>query len=161
MKSASTTRGIIPGLIILALGALFLLHNFGVLRFWDLKVYWPLIVIAIGVYWVLDPKSRPIGIVALVLGGAFQASHLGLIRIGDLFQFWPLILIAVGINLLWSEKARKQGEWVSGAIVLTLGVIFQLQELQWLNVSMRRLWPVVLIVVGLAMLQKALRSRRA
>ena len=33
MKSASTSRGIIPGLIVLALGALFLLHNFGVLRF--------------------------------------------------------------------------------------------------------------------------------
>jgi len=160
MKSFSSARGIIPGLIVLALGVLFLLDNFGVLRFWELRIYWPLILIAAGVYWVLDSKSRPIGVVAIVVGSAVQASHLGLVNIVDLYRFWPLILVVIGINLLLSDKARKQGNWASGAIVLTIGVIFQLQELDWLNVSIRRFWPVVLIVVGLAMLQKTLRSRR-
>jgi hypothetical protein len=149
----------IPGLLVLLLGVLFLLHNFGFLRFWDLRIYWPLVLIAAGGYWFLDPRSRGFGIAAIGVGVALQASNLGLIRIRDLFTFWPLVLIVVGISLLVSKKARAEGDWVGGAIVLTLGVIFQLQELDWLNVSFQRLWPVLLIVAGLAMLQRALRSR--
>jgi len=161
MKTNMAARGMIPGLIVLLFGVLFLLHNFGFLRFWDLRLYWPLVLIAAGGYWFLDPKSRGFGIAAVGVGVAFQASNLGLIRISDLFDFWPLILIVVGISLLINKKARAQGDWVGGTIVLTLGVVFQLQELDWLNVSIRRLWPVLLIVAGLAMLQRALRSRRA
>jgi hypothetical protein len=160
-KSASAVRGIIPGLIVLAVGVLFLLHNFDVVQFGEVRIYWPLLVVAGGLYWVLDPKSRAVGIVALLVGVAFQASNLGFIRIGDLLDFWPLILVALGIHLLLSEKARKQGDWMTGALVLTLGVIFQLQELSLFSVSIGRMWPVLVIIAGFAMLQKALRSRRS
>ena len=159
-KSAAALRGIIPGLIVLAVGVLFLLHNLNVVRFGEIRIYWPLLLIAGGVYWILDPKSRAAGIVALLVGVAFQASNLGFIKIGDLFHFWPLILVALGIHLLLQEKSRKQGEWMSGALVLTLGLIFQLQELKLLGASIWRLWPLLVIVAGAAMLQKALRSRR-
>lgn len=160
-KSASLLRGIIPGLIVLAVGVLFLLHTLDVMRFGEVRVYWPLLVIAGGVYWVLDPKSRAVGIVAVLVGVAFQASNLGFIKIGDLFQFWPLILVALGIHLLLHEKARQQGEWMTGALLLTLGTILQLQELHLFHASIWRLWPLLLIVAGFAMLRKTLRSRRA
>lgn len=160
-KSATALRGIIPGLIVLGVGVLFLLHNLDVVRFGEVRIYWPLLVIAGGVYWVLDPKSRAVGIAALLVGVAFQASNLGFIRIADLFQFWPLILVAVGIHLLLQDKARQQGEWMTGALLLTLGMIFQLQELHLFGASIWRLWPLLVIVAGFAMLQKALRSRRA
>lgn len=160
-KSMSAIRGLIPGLIVLAVGVLFLLHNLNVVRFGEVRLYWPLLVIAGGVYWVLDPKSRTLGIVAVLVGVAFQASNLGLIKIGDLFRFWPLILVAVGIHLLLNESARKQGEWMAGALMLTLGVIFQLQALNVFGASIWRLWPVLVIIAGFAMLQKGLRSRRA
>ena len=161
MKSVPSAKGFIPGLSILALGVLLLLHNFDVLWFWDLRLYWPLILIAGGGYWTLDPRSRTLGIVAVGLGIVFQAVMLGLLRFSDLLEFWPLILIAVGINLLARKKVRQQSDWMTGTIVLSLGVIFQLQELGWLNVSIQRLWPVLLIVAGLGMLHKALRSRQA
>ena len=161
MKSFPSARGFIPGLIVLALGVLFLLHNFDVLRFWDLRLYWPLILIAAGVYWALDPRSRALGIVAIVLGIVSQAAMLGVLRFGDLLEFWPLILIAVGINLLARKKVRQQAGWMAGTIVLTLGVIFQFQELDWFNVSIQRLWPLLLITAGLGLLHKALRSRQA
>ena len=160
-KSASGVRGIIPGLIVLAVGVLLLLHNFAVVQFGEVRIYWPLLVIAGGVYWVLDPKSRAVGIVAVLVGIAFQASSLGFIRIEELLDFWPLILLALGIHLLLSEKARKQGEWMTGALVLALGVIFQLQELSLFGVSIGRVWPLLVIIAGFAMLQKALRSRRS
>jgi len=158
-KPATTLRGVIPALAVFAIGVLALLHNLGVVHFGDLRHYWPLLVITAGVYWVLDPKSRAVGIVALLVGVALQASNLGLIRMGALLDFWPLILIAVGIHLLAGERARKQGDWMGGAIVLTLGVIFQLQALGLFGVSIERFWPVVIIVAGLGMLLKVLRSR--
>ena len=161
MKTNATARGIVPGLIVLVLGVLFLLNNFGYLQFWDLRLYWPLVLIAAGGYWYLDPRSRGLGVAAIGGGVALQAWNLGWIRINDFLTYWPLLLIIVGITLLVNKKARAEGDWVGGTIVLTLGVIFQLQELDWLNVSIRRLWPVLLIVAGLAMLQRALRSRQA
>jgi hypothetical protein len=160
-KAATALRGIIPGLIVLAVGVLFLLHNLDVVRFGEVRIYWPLLLIAGGVHWALDPKSRAVGIVAVLAGVAFQASNLGYIKIGDLFHFWPLILVAFGVHLLLQERAHKQGEWMTGALVLTLGMIFQLQELHLFGASIWRLWPLLVIVAGFAMLQKALRSRRA
>ncbi len=161
MKTNIAARGMIPGLAVLALGVLFLLHNFGFLRFWDLRLYWPLALIAAGGYWFLDPKSRGLGVAAVGAGVALQAWNLRWIRISDFLTYWPLLLIIVGITLLVNKKARTDGNWLGGVIVLTLGVILQLQTLDLLNVSIRRLWPVVLIVAGLAMLQRALRSRGA
>lgn len=161
MKSLPSAKGFLPGLIVLALGVLFLLHNFDVLRLWDLSLYWPLILIAAGVHWTLDPKSRTLGIVAICLGIAFQAVNLDALRFHDLLEFWPLILIAVGINLLARKKVRQERDWAPGAIVLLLGVIFQFQELDWFNVSIQRLWPLLLIAAGLGLLHKALRSREA
>ena len=161
MKTNATARGLIPGLIVLVLGVLFLLNNFGYLRFWDLRLYWPLILIAAGGYWYLDPQSRGLGVAAVGAGVALQAWNLGWIRIHDFLTYWPLLLVIVGITLLLNKKARADGDWMGGAIVLTLGVILQLQTLDLLNISIRRLWPVVLIVAGAAMLQKALRSRGA
>lgn len=160
-RLATALRGIIPGLIVLAVGVLFLLHNLDIVRFGEVRIYWPLLVVAAGLNWVLYPKSRTLGIVAVLAGAAFQASNFGLIRIGDLFQFWPLILVALGVHLLLQEKARKQGEWMTGALMLTLGIIFQLQELSVFGASIWRLWPVLVIIAGFAMLQKGLRSRRA
>lgn len=161
MKSFPSARGFIPGLIVLTLGVLFLLHNFDVLRLWDLWLYWPLILIAAGVHRALDSQSRALGIGAICLGIGFQAVNLEALRFHDLLDFWPFILITVGITLLARKKVRQEAGWVPGTIVLLLGVIFQFQELDWFNVSIQRLWPVLLITAGLGLLHKALRSRQA
>lgn len=161
MKSFPSAKGFIPGLVVLALGVLFLLHNFDVLRLWDLWLYWPLILIAAGVHWALDPRSRALGIAGICVGIGFQAVNLDALRFHDLLAFWPLILIAVGINLLASKKVRQEFDWTPGTIVLLLGVIFQFQEMGWFNVSIHRLWPLLLITAGLGLLHKALRSRQA
>ena len=141
MRSFPSAKGFIPGLVVLALGVLFLLHNFDVLRFWNLWLYWPLILIAAGVHWALDPRSRALGIAGICVGIGFRAVNLDALRFRDLLAFWPLILITVGINLLASKKVRQEVDWVPGAIVFLLGVIFQFQELGWFNASIHRLWP--------------------
>ena len=82
MKSLPSAKGFIPGLVVLALGVLFLLHNFDVLRLWDLWLYWPLILIAAGLHWAPDRRSRALGIAAIGVGiaqGYIGSAGLGLL----------------------------------------------------------------------------------
>lgn len=45
------------GYILLAIGALFLLHNLGLFRFWELSQLWPLIIIAVGIAMIYRPHE--------------------------------------------------------------------------------------------------------
>ena len=51
MKKLPSAR-IIPGLIILALGVALLLHNFDLVSFGELRKWWPMLVVALGVQWI-------------------------------------------------------------------------------------------------------------
>jgi len=44
----------IPALVLVAIGAIFLLRNFHVVRFHDIFVYWPVILIIVGVAMLAD-----------------------------------------------------------------------------------------------------------
>lgn len=71
---------------------------------------------------------------------------------------WPVILIVFGVvNLV----RRGSGRWLGGILTL-LGVVFLLDALDVLTFQMRdrwRLWPLVLLVIGVRMLLGARRSR--
>lgn len=46
------------GIILIILGCVFLASNFDLLRWSWLAQWWPLILIAVGVYSILDPTER-------------------------------------------------------------------------------------------------------
>ena len=136
-------RRLIPEILLLVLGILLILYNFGVIGAWSwASVYWLLLLTGVGVRWVVDPNSRGVGVAAIIVGSIFELSKLGILdlTINHLLRYWPLILVAVGLNILIRHRAR--GGWVGGVIVLTLGIIFQIQQLGWLNISVWRLWPI-------------------
>lgn len=47
------------GLILIVLGCLFLAHNFGLLEWGWLRQWWPLILIAVGLWSIVDHRRRP------------------------------------------------------------------------------------------------------
>ena len=109
----------IPAIILIGIGVLFLLSNLHVFYFQDWWRYWPGILIAVGVIKLVDAQSNPGrvgGGVLLIVGGIFLGQSLGYFRVADL---WPLILIGVGLLLLidrtllvgnvgnWSKFAEK------------------------------------------------------
>lgn len=71
---------------------------------------------------------------------------------------WPVVLIAFGVvNLV----RRGSGLWLGGVLTL-LGIVFLLDALDILTFHMRdlwRLWPLVLLVIGVRMLLGARGSR--
>ena len=47
------------GLILIVLGCLFLANNFGLLEWGWLRQWWPLALIAVGIWSIVDQRRRP------------------------------------------------------------------------------------------------------
>ncbi|MGD0047537.1 MAG: DUF5668 domain-containing protein [Bryobacteraceae bacterium] len=114
----------IPALILIAVGALFFLNNLNIIRFHDIFEYWPVALIAWGIFKVVDqpePKHKVVGGILIGIGGIILMGNLGIPHMGwgDL---WPLILIAVGVLMLtdrlvgigprtdWADKWDRHAE---------------------------------------------------
>ena len=97
------TAAMIPGLVLVAIGALFLLDNLHIVHVSTWFAYWPVILIAIGLVKLVDSThtgGHIAGGVLMAVGGLFLADNLGYLSID---QMWPLILIAIGLFLLWNR----------------------------------------------------------
>src|ERR1051325_1665773 len=95
--------GMVIGLAIIAVGALFLLRNAGILYFDDIWQYWPVILIVIGISKLADTHNASQVVSGLIIGGigtVFLLRNLGYIY-GDIWEYiWPAVLIAVGLSIL-------------------------------------------------------------
>ena len=97
--------GIIPALVVIGVGVLFLLNNLNVVYVHDLWRFWPVILIAGGIAKLVDSPfegGRNSGAVLLVVGALFLANNLGFLSL-NWHDFWPLILIGAGLLMLWNR----------------------------------------------------------
>jgi hypothetical protein len=86
----------------------------------------------------------------VIIGLGMLLERLGLIPFGDwVSTYWPSILIILGIYQL----TRPQISTWSGIILLAVGGIWQLLKLDILATdSLKFVWPLAIIAIGLAML---------
>jgi predicted membrane protein len=97
-----TPAGMIPGLILAGVGALFLLSNLGYVPIYNWWQLWPLVVIAVGIVKLVDsPDSgeQAIGAIMVVVGGVFLATTFGWVS-WRVWQLWPVALIGLGLVML-------------------------------------------------------------
>jgi len=150
-------RGLLPGLIFVALGVMFTLHNFDIVRFGELRRFWPLLLIAVGLSQILNTARRNwvLGGLLIAAGAALQLSNLGLLHVSlrGLMRFWPLIVVAFGVQVLLDRK-RRGSPW-GGIVMIAAGAVLQLQTLDLITFDLWRLWPVVLILLGIKMMLNA------
>lgn len=116
-----SSHGLIPGLIVILIGVLFLLDNFHVIDIRHWWLYWPVALIAVGLVKLVDSVSaggRVIGGILLGAGAILLGDNLGLIDV-TFEQLWPLLLIAIGVIMLsnrifgvqWDARARWEKRW--------------------------------------------------
>ena len=96
---------LLPALIIIAVGVLFLLGNLNVLdaRYW--MRYWPAILIAVGLVKLVDSThsgGRVAGAVLMGVGALVLVKTLGLYDL-SMHDLWPLFLIGAGLLMLWNR----------------------------------------------------------
>jgi predicted membrane protein len=91
------------GLVVIAIGVLFTLDRLGYVDAGDFWEYWPVLLVAIGIGRVLQPRGtheRGFGLVLILFGVWFLLSNLDVIHytFGDV---WPVLLVVLGIMMVW------------------------------------------------------------
>ena len=155
--AATKPLRMLPGIVILGLGLALLLHNLDILDLGGLKVYWPLVVVALGLHLCLERKSFVLGGFITAAGVALQVENLGLADVpwGRVRDFWPMGLVAIGVSML---VRHAKDNAVLGAVFVAVGAYQQGRNLGWFDVELIDLWPLAVIAAGLAMLFKARRA---
>jgi hypothetical protein len=107
-RSRGSIAGIVPALIVIGIGVVFLLNNLNIFFMHDVWRYWPAILIAVGLAKMVDSPfsgGRLTGGVLMVVGAVCLADSLGFLLWAD---SWPLVLIGAGLVMLWSRMAPPQ-----------------------------------------------------
>jgi len=97
------------------------------------------------------------GAIFIALGFLFLLDNFGLVDARDVLHYWPLILVAIGLGQL--IRPRRPDERVSGVVLLFLGSAFLLRAMHVPWFRLRMVWPLLLVVVGGAVIWQALRRR--
>jgi predicted membrane protein len=103
----------IPAIVLVAVGALFLLNNTHILPIRDILRFWPGILVAVGIMLVVDSQQtsgKTAGGVFSAIGSFLLARNLGLIDL-TWNEVWPLFLIGLGLLMLWDRT-----HWYAGVL---------------------------------------------
>jgi hypothetical protein len=149
------TRSLIWGIILIAIGFIFLGNNLGWF-YLEWENIWPLIIIGGGVLfwigWLANRKEFGLlmpGTILLVYGLMFEYSTInGWYYMDDL---WPGFLLGPGLGFFFMYLLgnRERGLLIPAFILIVLAILF------WMgNESFRFVWPVLLIVIGVYLLIK-------
>ncbi|MEO8597183.1 MAG: DUF5668 domain-containing protein [Candidatus Solibacter sp.] len=98
-------RGILPAVIIIGIGVLFLLRNMDIVIFQDVWRFWPVLLIAAGLARMVDAHHsgcQLTGGIMIGAGGLLLANTLGFLHL-NWHDFWPLILIGAGLAMLYQR----------------------------------------------------------
>jgi len=109
-RNRSNIPGIIPAVIVIGIGVIFLLNNLNIVFLHDVWRYWPGLLIAAGIAKMvdsLDSGGRVMGGLLVGVGGLFLADTLGYLTL-SWADFWPLVLIGAGVLMLWSRLSPPQ-----------------------------------------------------
>lgn len=160
---------LLPGLILIILGLAFLALQF-VERPWGPGFIFALV----GFIFVISaPISRNLGLyvpgfILLGLGAGLAA----MVILPQEEKNWPLILIGLGLGFLaiWPTftMPERQHPWplYPGGILTGLGLLFWMAMYEVLGLTMESLssilrwWPVILVVIGAAIVYHWYRERR-
>lgn len=94
------------GVVLVAVGLLFLASNFDSLPDVDFGRLWPLILVVIGVGKLVSPgeDGRWGGVSLILMAGIFLAHNYRVLRLHD---SWPLFIVLVGLSILFHARNCK------------------------------------------------------
>jgi len=94
-----------------------------------------------------------VALFVIALGILFLLKNLGAPITFNLWEFWPVVLILVGLSHI--SRSRDTGQSLGGWIILGIGVLFLLSNLDIIPFGFFEFWPVVLILLGILILKNA------
>jgi hypothetical protein len=161
----------ILGIILVLAGAGLLLDELHLLDFGWEKVLW-LAVALLGALLTFRAFANNeqgrifFGTVLFLFGVLFLLRSFDIVHRGA-HVFWPAILVIIGMAflMLYINNTREWALLFPAVLFVGLGAVFMLAELNYLCYwdvwdAVRQYWPVVLILIGMAMiLERAVRKK--
>lgn len=96
------------------------------------------------------------GLIVAVLGVLWTLDNLDILESEPILRWWPALLIAAGVGRLTGIGAGRQP--VAGAVFSVVGLILLGNELDFFNVRVWELWPLVLIGIGAMLVMRSIRG---
>jgi hypothetical protein len=168
--------------ILILLGLWFLMGNLGI-PLPGMDAMWPIFPMGAGLLFLggylldrRDPGLIFVGIAATLIGAFFFLFTLRVplpvggmqkgVRWDDMGKLWPAFVIIGGLAFIGLFLAQPHHEWPVfslGAVAILVGLVAFLFTLGWLagdlGQMLAKLWPLLLIIVGLAALLQAVLGR--
>jgi hypothetical protein len=105
------------GVLLIGLGVLFLLQNFGYIDAGHVEDWWPLILIGFGIASLIapkDPGDSATGVAVAALGAFFLLRNFDVIH-WRFHEIWPAFLVLAGISLIARSIAERRSSPPSSA----------------------------------------------
>jgi len=106
----------------------------------------------------VGPRAPGPGMVIAVLiigaGVLLFLDNLGIFHIYNIWRLWPVAVIGVGFSKLF--ESRGAGGFVWGVVVIAVGALFLMNNLDIWHISWGLIWPLGLVGLGISMLLNAL-----
>lgn len=90
------------------------------------------------------------GVIFIVAGVFLLLEKMGYLPAGFVLHFWPMIFVLIGFL-----KVVYAGGRPTGFALIAVGVFLQLHEMGIVHLNFWELWPVFIIIAGVAMLWQA------
>lgn len=108
------------------------------------------------------PAIRPtpqlaLGLIIIVLGILFTLDNLNLMSVSQYMRYWPALLLAYGAYRLLEPGDPPQ--FFPGIVFTIVGGVLLLNALHY-HFSVFRLWPLFLVLLGLAIISHSMRRNR-
>jgi len=97
------------------------------------------------------------GAAVLVIGIIFLLDNLGVVYSWEYLRYWPVLLILLGLVKMFEPTGTPAR--VFWGVVVLVGLLLLLDRLDILEFRFWDLWPIVLILVGFAVLRGSRYSR--
>ncbi|MEO8349257.1 MAG: DUF5668 domain-containing protein [Acidobacteriota bacterium] len=97
------------------------------------------------------------GVILISLGAIFILDNLGYVNAFRIWEYWPVVMIGFGLASLIAPK--DAGDPAAGAIMTGVGTFFLLRKLDVIDWRFRDVWPLFLVLAGVALIARALTDR--
>ena len=88
-----------------------------------------------------------VGLMVIAVGVIFTLDNLGIIYAEDYLRYWPTALVLIGGVKVWN--ARKDGHgWFSGLIFLGVGSYMLINQISYIRIDPRVVFPMFLVFFG-------------
>lgn len=99
------------------------------------------------------------GLIVIAIGVLFTLDNLGISDAGTYLRFWPVGVIVIGLVKLWQSRGSSGG--VAGFLFILAGLWLLSDSLDIIHISIRDVWPLVLVLVGASMVWRGTQVGRA